>query len=320
MQIESVPERYVPMGKRPRNCEVCGDVYYSNNVNTKTHPGKCAYEYRSQRVTGGMDIPATTKVHPEQTIVQPAKYERVMFWPDTHLPYQDKRAVELALKIAEYFKPDRLVMLGDILDCSGFSRFDFDATDPKSFLQTELDEWHSLARSITSIAPNATKTYIRGNHEARVQRWLWKNPQLKGFEGVDLAKQMRLEEHGFDPEIKDEIELCEGSLTVRHGTYLGGSFSGAAARQEMAKAGTSGISGHTHRASQYIQRDKRGLRVWIECGHLAENPPHYAPATQNWCQAVTVGELARNGNDFSLELVPFRLSYKARVFGKELST
>lgn len=168
-------------------------------------------------------------------------------------------------------------------------------------------------------APGAEKVFIRGNHEARVQRWLWKNPQLKGDDGVDLAKRLELDKYGFDPEIKDEIDLCRGSLTIKHGTFLGGSFSGSAARMEMARAGTSGVSGHCHRAAQYIQRDKRGLRVWIESGHLALNPQHYSPSVQNWCQAVTVGELSTAGNDFSLELIPFRLSYKARVYGKELS-
>ena len=87
----------------------------------------------------------------------------------------------------------------------------------------------------------------------------------------------------------------------------------------MTRAGTSGVSGHTHRAAKYIQRDKAGLRMWIESGHLALNPQHYSPQVQNWCQAVTLGEIEVDGNGFDLDVVPFRLSYKARVQGRELS-
>lgn len=351
MEGVAVPERYVAIGKRPRTCESCKGVFYSDSLKTKTHPGKCAYEYRSASLAGlpvdewrvamnaDAQEPLVEKTRPSAWVDEPSGaeavrafmemrqprpspvtgYRRVMFWPDTHLPYQDKRAVDLALKIADYFKPELLILLGDILDAAGFSRFDHDASDPKSFFQTELNEWHGLARAISHAAPDAEKLYLLGNHEARIQKWLWKNPQLKGYEGLDLANALKLGDHGFDHKVHEELDLCQGQLTVRHGTFLGGSTSGAAARLEMQRAGTSGVSGHVHRAAQYIQRDKRGLRVWIESGHLAENPPHYAPTIQNWCQAVTVGEISRDENDFSLELVPFRLSYKARVYGKELS-
>lgn len=45
-------DRYIPIGKRPRICEACGDVYYSDSLKTKTHTGKCAYEYRSAKLLG----------------------------------------------------------------------------------------------------------------------------------------------------------------------------------------------------------------------------------------------------------------------------
>ena len=352
MEGVAVPERYVAIGKRPRTCESCKGVFYSDSLKTKTHPGKCAYEYRSASLAGlsvdewrvamnaDAQEPLVEKTRPsgwadeltgpeavrafmEMRQPKPAQpitgYRRVMFWPDTHLPYQDKRAVDLALKIADYFKPELLVMLGDILDCNGFSRFEYDTTDPRTFFATELAEWHKLARAVCDAAPDSEKVFIRGNHEARIERWLWKHPHLKGDEAFDLSHRLRLADYGFDPEIKEEIELCAGSLTAKHGKYLGGQQAGVAARKEMARTGTSGVSGHVHTAATVTQRDKRGLRIWIESGHLGVNPQHYSPEIQNWCHAVTLGEISRDENDFSLELVPFRLSYKARVYGKELS-
>ena len=350
MEGVAVPERYIPIGKRPRICEACKGVFYSDSLKTKTHSGKCAYEYRSASLAGlsvddwrvkmlddvmereplaertrpsaWVDEPTSgsTIVYPATTSAPPPTgYRRVMFWPDTHLPYQDKRAVDLALKIADYFKPKLLILLGDILDCNGFSRFEFDTSDPRTFFKTELDEWHKLARSIVDATPGAERLYIVGNHEQRIQRWLWKNPHLKGDESFDLSHRLRLAEYGFDPEIKEEVELCQRALTAKHGEFLGGQTAGVAVRKEMARSGTSVVMGHVHTAAVVTQRDKRGLRMGVESGHLGLNPQHYKPSIQNWCHAVTVGELANAGNDFSLDLIPFRLSYKARVYGKELS-
>ena len=67
------------------------------------------------------------------------------------------------------------------------------------------------------------------------------------------------------------------------------------------------------------QRDKTGLRQWIESGHLSLNPPHYQPTIQNWIQGITLGEVSVDGNDFELRPVPFRLSYRALVDGREFS-
>ena len=52
MEGVAVPERYVAIGKRPRTCESCKGVFYSDSLKTKTHPGKCAYEYRSASLAG----------------------------------------------------------------------------------------------------------------------------------------------------------------------------------------------------------------------------------------------------------------------------
>lgn len=248
------------------------------------------------------------------------RYARILFWPDTHLPYQDDRAIALAFGVIKHYEPDILVLLGDMLDMSGFSKYPHDQADKRNLLQTELEEWIALAQLLAEATPKAERrAFIRGNHEQRLEKWMFGHPQLSGFSGFNLGSLLRLHELGFDPQAHEEIELCGGELTVKHGVYTGGRFAGLAPRQEMAATGTSGVSGHTHKASQYLQRDKAGLRVWVESGHLTKNPPHYLGGTQNWHQAVTIGEVSRDGNDFDLELIPFRLSYKCRVGGVELS-
>lgn len=254
-----------------------------------------------------------------QVAQRSGRYLRVLIWPDTHLPYADPRAVSLALQVGKYYSPDLVILLGDVLDCTGFSRFPHDTVNPKSFLQTELDEWHSLAESIREMAPHAERRYLIGNHEERIERWLWSQPQLYGLTGMRLESLLTLGAHGFQPQVEREVVLCNGSLTVTHGTRIGGQGSGLAARQEMMRHGTSGVSGHTHRLALVTQRDKAGLRQWIESGHLSLNPPHYQPSVQNWIQGLTLGEVSADGNDFELRPVPFRLSYRCLVDGREFA-
>lgn len=247
------------------------------------------------------------------------RYRKILLWPDTHLPFQDDRAVALAFKVLEHVNPDLLVLLGDMIDCGGFSRFAHNTVDSRMHFQTELDTWEALAHLLRDRTPGAERFYIKGNHEARVEKWLFGAPHLASLRSLNLGTALNLANLGFDPAVHEEISLASGALTVTHGTRLGGSFAGLAARMEMATYGTSGVSGHTHRLCKYLQRDKAGLRVWIEAGHLATNPPHYAPKTQNWQQGVVIGEVSDSGNDFELEPIPFRLSYRCRIGNVELS-
>lgn len=247
------------------------------------------------------------------------RYRKVLLWPDTHLPFQDDRAVALAFKVLEHINPDLLILLGDMLDCGGFSRFAHNTIDARMYFQTELDTWEALATLLHDRTPKADRYFIRGNHEARIEKWLYGQPHLQTLRALNLGTSLNLANFGFDPAAHEEISLASGALTVTHGTRLGGSFAGLAARMEMATYGTSGVSGHTHRLCKYLQRDKAGLRVWIEAGHLAKNPPHYAPKTQNWQQGVVIGEVSDSGNDFELEPVPFRLSYRCRIGNVELA-
>lgn len=247
------------------------------------------------------------------------RYRKVLLWPDTHLPFQDDRAVALAFKVVEHFQPDLLITLGDMIDCAGFSRFAHNTIDSRTHFQTELDTWEALATLLHSKTPNAERVYIIGNHEQRIAKWLYGQPHLATMRAMNLGSSLNLANFGFHPEAYEEFPLAAGSLTITHGTRLGGSFAGLAARMEMASYGTSGVSGHTHRLCKYLQRDKAGLRMWIEAGHLALNPPHYAPKTQNWQQGVVIGEVSDSGNDFELEPVPFRLSYRCRIGNVELS-
>ena len=251
----------------------------------------------------------------------PSTHLKFLAWPDTHFPYEDSRAVELGLRVVKYYQPNIVFLMGDMLDAQGFGSFAYPLSDPKSFLATELAHWKAFASRLREAAPKADLFYIEGNHEARLEKWAWRHPQLTGLPEFELSNLLKLSDYGFanNGEVLLEATLANGELMFTHGTHTGSNKAGFAARFEMARYGTSGFSGHTHRLATYYERSRSKLRVWHECGHMQIWQPHYLKFFPNWQQGLAIGEAARDGNDFDAETIPFRLTYKCRVHGRELS-
>ncbi len=53
---------------------------------------------------------------------------RYFCWPDTHAPYHDETAVNVALAAVDAFRPHELIVLGDLWD---FYACSFYTKDPK---------------------------------------------------------------------------------------------------------------------------------------------------------------------------------------------
>jgi hypothetical protein len=137
---------------------------------------------------------------------------------------------------------------------------------------------------------------------------------------MKLSSMLELERFGFHPDVILETTLANGELTFTHGTNTGANKAGFAARFEMARYGTSGVTGHTHRLATYYERTRHKLKVWIEAGHMSQRQPHYLKFFPNWQQGIVKGEASRDGNDFDVEAIPFRLTYRCRIGGREFSS
>lgn len=245
-----------------------------------------------------------------------SRKERWVLWPDTHCGSEDKRAVGLALKVMEKLEPTGVVLLGDFLDFHGIARFDLDRAQKSALLQTEVDIGKSVLRSIRDASPLATsRRFIEGNHEARLTKWVWGNPAFRGMEALSIPSLLSMSDSGFEPTLHKSLTLTP-AFVVKHGTYIA-SDAGQSGKKEMQRAGMSGASGHTHRIGTFFLRTESGLSSWTECGHLQSNPPSWAPI-QNWQQGLAYVDVDKTGSGFSVQLVPFRLSYTAIVEGQEV--
>ena len=87
---------------------------------------------------------------------------------DLHVPYQDPAATSVMLKMVQYFRPNNVIMNGDMLDCVQLSRFNRAPLEPSS-LKAHLGE---LGEIIQKIQRYSNVIYIEGNHEQRVQKYI----------------------------------------------------------------------------------------------------------------------------------------------------
>lgn len=242
------------------------------------------------------------------------KYQKVLIVPDIHAPFEDSIALSACFSFAKWFNPDRIFIMGDLVDFYAISQF---IKDPERALrlQDELDQAKNILEQFRKFFPITPIVLIRGNHEHRLQKYLWtKAPELSGLR--DLMVESLLDLKKLNIIYEKTGRLIHRGVVFKHGDVVR-KYAGYSAKGEFEKSGMSGISGHTHRASTYYQNNASGNYVWMECGCLCQLDPEYMEGdTPNWQQGWGVGYFKENSNRFLLEFIPF-VGGKAFYQGKE---
>ena len=219
---------------------------------------------------------------------------------DGHRPYHDDEIDDHICSHIELTRPDYIVNLGDLADFYAISSFNKNPSriSPVNFAKELVCIRQYLGR-LRLIAPQARIIFIKGNHEDRLERYLWKNapvldfgkiPELKDIEEYeDLPKLTIPDLFGFK---KYDIEYHEdgfqlGKLYCTHGSIVR-KHSGYTAKAEYDKNGCVGISGHTHRDGKYTLRNRSGQWVWWENFCTCDLDPEYANGqVMNWTQGFS---------------------------------
>jgi predicted phosphodiesterase len=235
------------------------------------------------------------------------KTQLIAVLSDQHVPYHDRDLHEHVLAWLKDTQPDRIVLLGDLLDMDSMSRHPWDARY-HSTLQQTIDEGHQYVADLRAVCPAAQIDYLLGNHEDRTrQRIIEKMREMYGVRratdersAISLEWLLALDELGVvmhtDEDMHyhhSQLRIAEG-LVARHGqaTRRGG---GASALAEMERATHGVIMGHCHRLATtcrtlYDQHGE-GTVMWAaEAGTLAavKGGLGYAPRP-DWQQgALTV--------------------------------
>lgn len=181
------------------------------------------------------------------------KLEKILFIPDTHVPYHDKDAFNLMLKAAKIFKPDHTIILGDFADFYGVSSH---SKDPNRALKLkeEIEETKTALDLVINIGAK-NNVFVAGNHEDRLERYLRdKAPELFNF--ISIQKILELKEKGFKyTPYKQAYKI--GKLNITHDTGVAGRYAHYKALDTFQH---NVLIGHTHRIGYAVEGDAQGSR------------------------------------------------------------
>ncbi len=166
-----------------------------------------------------------------------------LYIPDCHIPYEDRRAFRLVLKVIDATRPDNVCVLGD------FSDFSAVAQHPKKFgrrqaFMSELNTVKARAREVLSASRKARIVWVQGNHCESYERYVAKNaPELEELlpSGATL---FGLPDHVEWVNYREHTTI--GNVLVTHDVGFSGKHAAAATLDATQRCT---VFGHTHRGA-----------------------------------------------------------------------
>ena len=211
---------------------------------------------------------------------------------DLHIPFHSKEALGLTMDFMRMFKPDKIFINGDFLDCWAISSF---AKPPyiDEKLCDEIQEGNFILGDLLKITKDIT--FIFGNHEYRLENYINKNArELYGMSGLTLEEQLRLKERGIKivNSHNKENYFKYGDLLIGHFNKVS-QHSAYTAKALLDKYGLSLIQSHTHRGGSHFKRSEEGVRVAYENFCLCDLDPSYC-LKPNWTQGFSTIHKVKN--------------------------
>lgn len=225
---------------------------------------------------------------------------------DWHVPFHDKYAFRLFLRVVANLQPRQVIINGDAADCYAISFFDKNPDRMKdSGFQVELDQFGELVTDLNAAKPaDCTVHYLPGNHEDRLRRFLWSRAAgLADLRALQLESLLGLDDLGVTYH-EHEFALTT-NLVAKHGRFVR-KAAGQSAHAELQdeKFSVSTITGHVHRIGQTMVRTRHGVVGGWECGCLCSIEPEYM-RRPDWQQGIIAVRTFANSDSFAVEQIPF---------------
>lgn len=263
--------------------------------------------------------------------------ERTLVVPDVHVPEHDPEAIETLLAVVASWRPDRIVILGDFLDCGAWSSHARQSPEEgaASFLADEVGPANLLLDRLAGRAQRPI-VYLEGNHEHRVARWLANHAAHLGPDLLTLASPAHLLRHrvGADGRPRGERSRFTWIPYVGAGVHShykiapnliaihGWSCAKNAARTHLEAARSCSIvHGHTHRAQAVTGRDPLTGEIYHAWspGCLAKLHPLYmANNPHDWSHGISLIYHGSQARDWTYYTVPIQRGRAILPDGREI--
>ena len=182
---------------------------------------------------------------------------RVLSFGDTHTPFMLQKWFDWVLDIAEWYQPEKVVIVGDLTDNHALSRW---PKNPEADnVPVEVDKARSQIKQITKAFPEVE--LILGNHDDRLKKRLYDIGLPERFgpsyrELYDLPDGWNIHPQGYE---------CDG-VYYYHGNKKGGQMPALAMAREI---GQSVVCGHHHGVGGKNERRPIGRTLFgmdLGCG------------------------------------------------------
>lgn len=222
--------------------------------------------------------------------------EKILILPDAHLTNKLPKAYKLVKRfLCESENFDEIVLLGDFMDISALSHWDKDkkrVIEGKRYEQEctkvneELDFLQSCARKVT---------YLEGNHENFVERYLDYNPELEGL--LEVPNVLSLKARGIDWIPMNDLYKI-GKCYFTHGMFANKYH----ANKHLQTLGCNIVYGHVHRVQQdminmKMQDTITATALGCLCGH---RPSYMRNRPANWMNGFGIMYVNTRTGNFNL--------------------
>lgn len=234
---------------------------------------------------------------------------RILIISDLHFPYQDNKAITLALQYGLDKDVNCILINGDLLDFATISRHEKD-WHHRSVGQ-EFDAVRQFLKTLRDNFPKAQIIFKHGNHCERWEKWLFtKAPELFDCKDFELEILLKLGELGIVT-VKRKLPIKIGKLTVLHGHELNGSGGVNPARATFVKTLESTLVGHSHKTSNHVETTMHGNTISVSStGCLCGMTPHWNPINK-WNSGFAYVEHDIKTGEYLLEN---KMIIKGKVF------
>ena len=248
------------------------------------------------------------------SIFLPSKIEpgesttKVLITTDQQIPFHDKRAIAAVQHFAQDYQPDIWVELGDLLDNAELTIHFLRDPRAHNSLRGAWESARALLERNHELVPASRTVWIAGNHEQRLQTYIFdRSPALAELVDAELHTTGLV----FGKDVPEWLEWVGPygeawvfrAFVFKHGDAVGLYPS----RKELYDEGSSGMSGHTHRAQTHHHPTRSGPHAWWSLGCLCHVrgtncPPGYRKGSglRGWTQGFGIVEFSNERKLFSV--------------------
>jgi hypothetical protein len=231
---------------------------------------------------------------------------------DLHVPFHEPRAVQAAIAYGRKFKPDTVLLNGDIADFYQVSRWDKNPSRCNG-MKAEIGVVEEALSFVRGCFPKARFVYKMGNHEERWDKFIWaKAAEIWDVAACRVWDVLHLEDKGIEW-VGDQRPITAGHLPIFHGHELGRSLFSPVnpARGAFLRAHHTIMVAHSHQTSGHADTN-----IWHDetfcwsIGCLCTLTPEYARVNR-WNHGLACVTVSNDGS-FDVENLRISKDFEVR--------